>query len=324
MQDNKTASLVEASILAAISVLFGLAGIYLPVIGAFIGFIWSVPVILLGVRHGLKWSALCLAASGVLIALIAGPVKGLLLVCDLGFVGLTLGWTLRKGLPPERVILWGALVSFLSKILLVAISVFIMGLPLIDLSPENTAHIMESMLAVMDKFNLPPEVVEQQKAFMQQLLPVMARMIKAILPVSLLLGALFDTFVNFHAARLVLRRLGTFVPDLLPFREWVVPQSVFFTFTASLLLMSWQQAAPEGILHMAGLSVFVLSGIPLVLQGVAVFFFFFHKYNLPGLTKSFFVAIVVSFWLVTFPALMIVGMMDFVFDFRKIRPAVMR
>ena len=60
MQLARTRSLVEGGILSAMAIVFALISVYIPVLGMFVNLLWPVPIILLGVRHGFRWSFLCL------------------------------------------------------------------------------------------------------------------------------------------------------------------------------------------------------------------------------------------------------------------------
>ena len=62
---HKTSAMVEAGILAAIAIVFALISTYVPVLGMLVNFIWCLPIILCGMRNGLRWSIMTLAVSGM-------------------------------------------------------------------------------------------------------------------------------------------------------------------------------------------------------------------------------------------------------------------
>ena len=51
---RKTSAMVEAGILAAIAIVMALISMYVPVLGAFVNFVWPLPIVICGCRHGLK------------------------------------------------------------------------------------------------------------------------------------------------------------------------------------------------------------------------------------------------------------------------------
>ena len=75
MQLARTRSLVEGGILSAMAIVFALISVYIPVLGMFVNLVWPVPIVLLGVRHGFRWSFLCLAVSGVVMAILISLVE---------------------------------------------------------------------------------------------------------------------------------------------------------------------------------------------------------------------------------------------------------
>ncbi len=316
MRENKTASLVEAGILSSIAIVFAIISLYLPVLGAFVSIVWPVPMILLGVRHGLKWSSLCLVAAGVLIAIVVSPWQSLLLVSAMGLVGLTLGWALHKGKTALQSIFLGSIASLLSKVIFLLISFFVMGLDPFDLSPENIARTVDKAVEMYRYFGLSDESLAE----MRKMLAATFELMKVILPAGFVLGAIFDTLINFLAAKAVLKRLGTHVPDLPPFREWMVPDFVLAAFGAALIMLSFYNQLPDTLWYKIAMNAQMLTAFPLIVQGLAIFWHFSHKNGWPKFFKGLLVMFLFSTPLVP-QIVLVAGMLDFIFDFRKIRPA---
>ena len=61
--------MVEAGILAAIAIVMALIVMYVPVLGAFVNFLWPLPIVICGARHGLKWSIMTLLVATIIIAI---------------------------------------------------------------------------------------------------------------------------------------------------------------------------------------------------------------------------------------------------------------
>ena len=49
---RKTSAMVEAGILAAVAIVMALISMYVPVLGAFVNFVWPLPIVICGCRHG--------------------------------------------------------------------------------------------------------------------------------------------------------------------------------------------------------------------------------------------------------------------------------
>ena len=47
---RKTSAMVEAGILAAVAIVMALISMYVPVLGAFVNFVWPLPIVICGWR----------------------------------------------------------------------------------------------------------------------------------------------------------------------------------------------------------------------------------------------------------------------------------
>ena len=147
MQAVRTRSMVEGGILAAMSIVFALMSVYVPVLGMFVNLVWPVPIVLLGVRHGFRWSFLCLAVSGVVMAILISPLQALSVVLGFGLIALTLGHCFHKRYSPFQVMLWGSVASVVSKALVLGASFVLMGVNPLALQAEGMT---KGVAAVMD------------------------------------------------------------------------------------------------------------------------------------------------------------------------------
>ena len=122
MTTTRVRPMVEGGILSAVAILFALISVYIPIIGAFINLIWPVPIILLGVRHGYKWSLMATAVAGILIALLVHPLHAVGVAIGFGLTGIVLGHCFRQKYRPVTSVLFGSCASLLSKIVVMGIS----------------------------------------------------------------------------------------------------------------------------------------------------------------------------------------------------------
>ena len=91
MQHNRVRPMVEGGILASIAIVFALISAYMPFVGPFVNLIWPVPIILLGVRHGYKWSIMATFVAGIIIAMLVHPLQAVGVVVGFGLIGIVLG-----------------------------------------------------------------------------------------------------------------------------------------------------------------------------------------------------------------------------------------
>ncbi len=132
MGQTKVVPMVEGGILAAVSIIFAFISVYIPLIGAFVNMIWPVPIILLGVRHGYKWSIMATVVSGLLIAMMVHPLQAISVVVGFGLIGIALGYALHAQYSAGKTLLYGSIASFVSKIAVIGIGLAITGVNPID------------------------------------------------------------------------------------------------------------------------------------------------------------------------------------------------
>ncbi|MFO7654860.1 MAG: DUF2232 domain-containing protein, partial [Candidatus Krumholzibacteriia bacterium] len=125
-----TKSIVEGAFLSAITAILFLASLYIPLFGTLISFLCPLPIIVLCLRHNLKIALLSLVIAFFLVTLLAGPFQGLIGILGFGTLGIALGIAIKRKLSFLEILLIGSLTSFISKIFLMLI-----GLWLMDVNP---------------------------------------------------------------------------------------------------------------------------------------------------------------------------------------------
>ena len=193
MQKSPVRPVVEGGVLTAVAIIFALISTYVPVLGAFVNLIWPVPIVLLGVRHGYKWSIMAVIASGVIIALLVHPLSAVSVVVGFGLIGIALGYAIRQGFPPAKTLLFGAVASLISKAAVLAISAAVMGFNPLNVQTEAMVKGLEQAMEFYRGMGMKPEDLAQMETAMRPMIDLM----KIILPAGFALAAVVDTFLNF-------------------------------------------------------------------------------------------------------------------------------
>jgi uncharacterized protein YybS (DUF2232 family) len=307
--------MVEAGVLSAVAVVFAVINLYIPLLGIFLNVFWPVPLVLLGVRHGLKWSALALASSALILAIIVNPLQSLLQAAGLGGIGLVLGWSLNKGNPPVMTLGFGAAASLLSKILVIALLFLFAGGNPFDLGPETIAKAVSDTMELYRSFGMSDAELAQIKPIVESTL----NMMKLILPAGIVFAAFFDAYANLWLARAILGRLGTFTPGLPEFKNLLLHQHFLLFYGVSLLLTALLKNQPDSLFYQASVNANFIMAMPILLQGIAVAWSFSYRKNWPGISRWLLVSMLILLQPVSIVVIFL-GMADFVFDFRKLRP----
>jgi len=298
---------IEGALLAAIAVILGAFSVYLPIIGQYVLiFFCPVPIILTILRHNIKLGFSVILVAFVLMGIITGIIQAILLVILYNFVGIGIGVALKRGLAAKEIILVGSFLSLAGSIIELCLLPFIMGinpwkdtLQILDQSLQTTAGIYE-------KLSIDKETITKIKIQMEESI----KQIKLLLPAILLAASIFYTLMVYLATQLVLIRLGYSVPPLPKFSCWKLPWYCIWGIILGLFLSLWSLP----LIRITGINMLVSFIILYGIQGFAIIFYFFNKYNIPKVLKV--ISVIILFQFLNLIAL--VGIIDTWFDFRKL------
>ena len=316
MRQTRVRSMVEGGLLAAIAIIFAVISVYLPVIGPFVNLLWPVPIILLGVRHGYKWSIMATVVAGIIIAMLVHPLQAVSVVVGFGLIGIVLGYAFRMEFSPTKTLLWGSVASLLSKAMLLGIGAVVTGINPFNMQGEVMASAVQQAVEVYRNFGMP----EEQLAQMADSMKTMIELIKIILPAGFIMASVVDTCFNFLIAKAVLRKLGHKIPDLPPFKQWNIPDYVVYFFALALVMIYWGKSRELSMLYTIGMNLQVVTSMLLLVQGLALFYFIVDKYNLSRTVKGIILFLILTNGLFS-QMLIFAGAVDTVMDYRHLRVA---
>lgn len=313
MKQNDTKSLVEGALLSAITIILSLTALYIPVIGVFATLVWPVPIIILGIRHGLKTSIMATVVSGAIVSMIEGPTQAFTVILSFGLIGIIMGWAINKDFSPFKVLAFGAIASLVSKILLILISLFVMGINPIT---EEITAMRKSIPLVENMYKglgLSPDKIKLVVESFASMVDLMAIAIPAIL----VLASLMDAFLSYKLTRLILSRLGHSLEDFTPFWTWRFPAYTVFLYLLGILTTMMEQYWPLGILKTIGLNLQMVFSFIFLIQGFSLMAYFMGKHNMSKILR------VIIVFLVFFNPLFLrlatwAGMFDILLNFRQI------
>lgn len=317
---RKTSAMVEAGILAAIAIVMALVSMYVPVIGAFVNFLWPLPIVICGMRNGLKWSIMSLIVAGVIVSIIISPLQAFFLVAIFGLLGLILGECMRRRFSPMKLMLYGSVGAVLALVINIALSFLVLGINPVDMMFTAFHDSLTQLAEYYRESGMTEDEVQKAVAGYAEML----RMMRIIMPGAFLLSAPALAFINYIAAKKILTKLGERFEDFPPFINLQIPGWVLWPYAISLFAVTYfYQYNQQHWLYDVSVNVQTVCSFALVLQGIALIYWFVHKHNKPSWWAG--MATVLLFLIPIFSQIMVyVGAFDIVFDFRKIRPKRLR
>lgn len=314
MQQTQVKPMVEGGILSAVAIIFALISAYLPVLGPFVNLVWPVPIILLGVRHGYKWSIMATVVAGIIIAALMHPLHAVGVVVGFGLIGIVLGHAFRAGFSPAKTLLWGSAASLLSKVAILAIGAWTLGVNPLDSQSDIMSNAFAQAVEVYRSLGMK----EEDLAKISENMNNMVNLMKIILPAGFVMAAVADTYLNFWLAKTVLKKLGHHVASFPPFKHWLLPKYVVYILAVALVMMYWGQAKDTIVLTQIGMNLQVVASILLFVQGLALFYYLAEKYNLSRLVRGIILFLIFTNGLFM-QILILAGVWDILSDYRRVK-----
>jgi uncharacterized protein YybS (DUF2232 family) len=132
------------------------------------------------------------------------------------------------------------------------------------------------------------------------------------------LASLTDTYLNFWVAKIILKKLGVDLAPFPPFKHWSFSVTVLYLFGISMGLIYLGNSNQLELVKNIGMNLNALSTILLLVQGVALFYFFADKYNLSRIVRGIILFLILSNG-IFMQALIFGGAFDIIFDYRQLR-----
>lgn len=313
---KRASTLVEAAIFAAVAVVFNLVFYYLPVLGIFVNMLMPLPVAICGMRCGLRWSVMSLAVAGVLVAMLVNPLHALFFVGVFGIMGVVLGECMYRRYLPARLLLISSAGALLGLAVNLLLAFFTMGINPITTLVASFDETIPEVMEMMGSLGMDPQAL----ALMKQQMQTMVTMIKIIFPGAFVIMAPLLVLVNYFAARKILARVGETFPPFPNFADWTLPFIVAPLYFLGLFAiqyfngLGWQETWQ----YILVANVWAVSGVLLVVQGLALVYWLVRKYHKP---RGWATLTVVLCFLVPFISLLVTyaGAYDLFVDFRRLR-----
>lgn len=276
---RKTSAMVEAGILAAIAVVMALIAMYVPVIGAFVNFVWPLPVIICGMRHGFKYSVMTLIVATIIVAIVISPIQAFFLGAIFGLLGLVLGECMRRHLSATKIMLYGSVGAVVALVLNIVLSFAILDIDPIAMMFNQ----FDKSLTDMADFYRSHGISEADTQAAVQNYSEMIKMMRVIMPGAFLLSAPMLAFVNYFVAKKVLSRLGETFEDLPPFVNWIVPSWVLAPFILSLVGVTYFyiNKLTDTWMYKLCVNVQTVCTFLLVLQAICLVYWYVKEKNKP-------------------------------------------
>ncbi|MBH0230275.1 YybS family protein [Halobacillus yeomjeoni] len=265
---NNTKRITEGALMTGVYLLLLLVIIFmLGIIGSLLLFVLPVPFIFYTYRHGWKSGALMFIASLIFTMLFA-TVVSLPITLLAGVGGISLGQAMYKERSSYETWAIGSVGFIIGIVGIYLITQLFFGISWADQVREslNQAFTMtESMFSGM----LDQENAEEQLQMVREQLNVLPDIIPSVLAITGIVYAFISQWLTYK----LVNRIEQTQFKFSPFREMQLPTSILWYYFFSLIL-NYIVSSENGMVYLAAINVFTLTGILLVLQGFSFIVFY--------------------------------------------------
>ena len=160
---------------------------------------------------------------------------------------------------------------------------------------------------------LTVEQLESLKETLSQTLFI----IRIALPAMLVLSSIFDTFLNYYVARLVLKRFGYELMALVPFSNWRASKSFFWSYCVGIILLFFGSKYNLLQLTKIGINIQLFFTVFFLICGLSLISFLLERFRIATPLKW-----VIYIFVCFFPFLSQIttwaGMLDVWINFRRL------
>lgn len=312
MTSYRLKPLTESSLLSALTVILALAAVYLPVIGIVAALVWALPIIVLVVRHGLRWGIMAVLVSGIIMALLIEPLLSLRMVISFAPTGLMLGVAFRRQWSGSKTFGLALLVSVVAKLMSLGLLFLVTSVNPLNLEIEAMKGGFDQTFAVYEQMGMDSAALEKSREELARGMEFLS----LLLPFVVVIMGLFDTMVGYLVGCRVLRRLGHSVPQLPPFSQWHLPQFFLYLLGFALVGLYWGGTREIKWLYQASMNLNMVAMFAGIIQGLSLMSYVLMRYHVRRVLRLLLYVLVLTGG----PLMQILaftGLFDMVFDYRR-------
>lgn len=312
----KTSSMTEAAMISGILVLFAYISSFLI---SLLMFFYPVPAIILAKRRGLKYAVLSLAAADLIIIMLLGVQIGISFVILFTPLAIAISYGICKDEDPNKTIMYGAIAFMVSFVAMILLMQFIMGVnfvqQMVEITKESFNMSKEILLKTATDTN--SDKFKETLKYFEETGMAMVTFMSQQFPSMLICASVLTSYINYFAVERFAKRFSVDMRKHEGLSNFSFPNT-FILAMAGLLLLSYLLSIFNVNVNVVQMNLFMICYMAMFIQGFAVAKFYLIKWNVNKIART--LILISIFLMVGFAqALALVGVVDLVFDIRKIR-----
>lgn len=318
-RNYNTSGVTESAMITGILVIIA----YLSSFFSVAMFFYPTPAIILAKRKGLKYAALSLIASDLIISMLLGIQTGLVFFILYTPFSIALSYGICKDKEANRTILYGTASYLISFVILVLLLDLIIGVNFIQQMQDIYAESLDMMKEMLNNYPAGSVArVEEMKKVMDSIDPMI---ITIVFPAMLIISSVIVSYINYSVAGRFAGRFKIKIRAHEGLGYFSFPKT-FMIAMAVMLLISYLMSTFKINVNAIQLNLFLIMIAAMYLQGVAVVKMYLIKRQLSKSLQNLMTGMVVVLSLFVFAGAMIMiamlGLVDLTVDLRKLNKIV--
>lgn len=302
---------LESILAIGISTIYMLIAIYfLPILGI----LFPAAFIVLGIRNGMKYNIISMIISTLLLGLFADKTIGFFILLAFAPISIALNYLIKKRKSSQEIMLYTTIVALISYIITITLLGKITGISFVNQIEEAFSQVLKSQIKLLKDMGLSSYEMYETTDNLKNIYEYMI----LIIPSTIIMFSMFTAFLNNIISTSILRKMGYGIVSVPRFSYFKLPDDIILgtivIYVGVFILRALKVTYHETIL----INVTLLISCFFFLEGLAVIIFYLNKSRLNKVIKG----ILIIFIIVTVPLsaiISIIGFLDIIFDFRRIR-----
>ena len=312
----KTSSMTEAAMISGILVIFAYISTFLI---SLLMFFYPIPAIILAKRRGIKYAVLSLVAADLIITMLLGIQIGVSFIVLFSPLAIALSYGICKDVEPNKTILYGAAAFMISFVIMILLMQFLMGINFIQQMVQMTNESFNMYRDILTKTagNMDADKFKDTLKYIEDTSAAMTNFISQQFPSMLISSSVLMSAINYFAVSKFAKRFKIEIRKHEGMSYFSFPNT-FIIAMAGLLLLSFLLSVFKINVLVIQMNLFMICYMAMFVQGFANVKFFLTKLNISKVGRTL---ILISIILIAgfAQALALVGIVDLIFDLRKIR-----
>lgn len=312
LNNNKIkSSIIESIIVISIMISYIMYGVQvLPLLIPFV----PIPFIILGVRNGINSNVISTIIVSLTVAVLIDVPSGASILLILAPLSIAVNYCIKKRKSTMETILISTGAFFISFLLLMFLEGKVTGINLTKQMEEGFMEILSMQIEFFKEMGMTNYQILQRKEYYSSIYKTVIIQIPSLLAIL----SFLISYINLLVTSLILRGMGIGISNKGRLSKFKLPNNIIPGIGVMLLVGFVFKQLGLGYTDAFLLNIIFLTIFAFFLQGLAVIDFLLIKAKI----KRVFRVIIISMNIIFVPVssiLAIIGLLDTIFDLRKIR-----